>query len=136
MHFCRLNSDVLGRIGEELWGKDLCSIASTCGALRREFAERVRLCKRAEACVRRIRLTYSLENHLTMETQGLLRFTQDFIDKTSAREFLTAYRTSPSECRIAHKYDFLTTYTTQYLTTYQLTTDSVVQNLIVPYVED
>jgi hypothetical protein len=135
VNLCQLNNDLLLHIGEALWGKDLCCIASTCSTMHDTYKERVRSCKKAEICVLKIRRHYSPLNRARMETNGLIIFTRNTWDIESAGEDVEAYRMMPPFFRNSLKNDFLTTYTTERYTQLQLTTHSVINRLLIPYVE-
>ena len=130
-----LNDDILVLITDELWGKDLCSLSATCLTMYETCKERLHSCKTAEMCVRKIRRRYAPLNRTTMETYGLIRFTRNTWNLETASADVKAYNRSPHYYRDSLKSDFLTTYTTEMYTKLHLTTYSVIDRLLIPYVE-
>jgi hypothetical protein len=132
---CQLSNDMLVLISEELWGKALCRLATTCVALHDTCKERVESCKKAELCVLKIRRLYSPLNRAAMETSGLVQFTRNAWTFKTASTDVHAYRNAPQHFRNSLKSDFLTMYTTERYTKLHLTTHSVIDRLLIPYVE-
>ena len=132
-----LNSDCIRKIGEELWGKDLLSLYSSCSALREPLVDRMGEWKRVEVFVRKIRTNFSHTYRSDMERVGLLRFAQGlFKNFEEKKSLLEAFSKCPPKWKNAYKKEFLTKYTTQYLTTYELTTYSVIHELVLPYADE